>query len=107
MGSVIAEWYANQHVLVTGATGFMGKILVEKILWSCPKVNTLYILVRPKKGKDPKQRLEDFLASPVSTPRYLFCRPSSTILNFILGVRQNKETTRQHGNLEKTSVRQR
>lgn len=66
MESVIAQWYVDQHILVTGATGFMGKILVEKILRSCPKVNTLYVLVRPKKGKQPKQRMEELLNSPVS-----------------------------------------
>lgn len=66
MGSIIADWYENQHVLITGATGFMGKVLVEKILRCCSKVNTVYLLIRPKKGKEPKQRLEEFLSCPVS-----------------------------------------
>ncbi|CAH1110198.1 unnamed protein product [Psylliodes chrysocephalus] len=63
--SEIAEWYRNQHVFVTGATGFMGKILIEKILRSCPDVAAVYILIRPKKGKEAAQRLEDFFSCPI------------------------------------------
>ncbi|CAG9854988.1 unnamed protein product [Phyllotreta striolata] len=63
--SQVAHWYRNQHVFVTGATGFMGKILVEKILRSCPEVAAVYILIRTKKGKDSAQRLEDFLDCPI------------------------------------------
>ncbi|KAJ8916629.1 hypothetical protein NQ315_000274, partial [Exocentrus adspersus] len=65
MDSVIARWYADQHLFITGATGFMGKVLVEKILRCCPDVGVVYILIRPKKGRDVKQRLGDFLHSPV------------------------------------------
>ncbi|KAJ8954206.1 hypothetical protein NQ318_005801 [Aromia moschata] len=63
--SSLAEWYADQKILITGATGLMGKVLVEKLLRSCPKVATVYILIRPKKGKTAKDRLVDFLATPV------------------------------------------
>ncbi|KAJ8982568.1 hypothetical protein NQ317_005039, partial [Molorchus minor] len=63
--SNIAEWYATKNIFITGATGFMGKILVEKILRSCPKVSSVYLLIRPKKGRDIRDRLEDFLNTPV------------------------------------------
>lgn len=43
----------------------MGKILIEKILRSCPDVAAVYILIRPKKGKEAAQRLEDFFSCPV------------------------------------------
>ena len=52
----ISEFYAGERLLVTGATGFMGKVLIEKILRSCPDVDTIYILVRSKKGKSPQER---------------------------------------------------
>ncbi|XP_050316023.1 putative fatty acyl-CoA reductase CG5065 [Anthonomus grandis grandis] len=61
----IPKWYAGQHIFVTGATGFMGKVLVEKLLRSCPGVSTIYIIIRHKKGRTTAQRLEDFLNSPV------------------------------------------
>ncbi|RZC41503.1 fatty acyl-CoA reductase 1 [Asbolus verrucosus] len=63
--STISEFYSSRHILVTGATGFMGKVLIEKLLRSCPKLSTIYLLVRPKKGKQPNERLEDIINCPV------------------------------------------
>lgn len=64
--SAVAEFYKDRHILITGATGFMGKVLIEKLLRSCPKLSTIYLLVRPKKGKTPNERLEDIINCPVS-----------------------------------------
>ncbi|KAI4872077.1 hypothetical protein NFI96_026542, partial [Prochilodus magdalenae] len=57
----ISEWYAGKNVLITGATGFMGKVLVEKLLRSCPEVRSLYLLVRPKAGQSMQERVQDML----------------------------------------------
>uniref|UniRef100_A0A8C8E142 Fatty acyl-CoA reductase n=1 Tax=Oryzias sinensis TaxID=183150 RepID=A0A8C8E142_9TELE len=57
----ITEYYAGKSVLITGATGFMGKVLVEKLLWSCPDVKALYILVRPKAGQSMEQRVSHMM----------------------------------------------
>uniref|UniRef100_A0A665VQ65 Fatty acyl-CoA reductase n=1 Tax=Echeneis naucrates TaxID=173247 RepID=A0A665VQ65_ECHNA len=57
----VAEYYAGKSVLITGATGFMGKVLVEKLLRSCPEVKALYILVRPKAGQSMQQRVSDMM----------------------------------------------
>ncbi len=46
--STIQEFFTGKTVLVTGATGFLGKALVEKILRSLPSIHRLYLLVRPK-----------------------------------------------------------
>lgn len=61
----IAEYYAGKSVLITGATGFMGKVLVEKLLRSCPEVKTLYILVRPKAGQSMQQRVSNMMKCKV------------------------------------------
>ncbi|CAG9767734.1 unnamed protein product [Ceutorhynchus assimilis] len=61
----VPKWYAGQKIFITGATGFMGKVLVEKLLRCCPDISTIYIIIRPKKGRNTAQRLEDFLNSPV------------------------------------------
>lgn len=61
----IAEKYVGKTLLLTGGTGFMGKILIEKILRNF-SVKKLYILIRTKKGKDPQDRLKDLFANPVS-----------------------------------------
>lgn len=67
MSISIENWFQNRHILITGATGFMGKVLVEKLLRSCPDIAGIYILIRSKRGKDAQQRLEEFTNSPVST----------------------------------------
>ncbi|KAJ8411301.1 hypothetical protein AAFF_G00173070 [Aldrovandia affinis] len=51
----------RKSVLITGATGFMGKVLVEKLLRSCPNVHALYLLVRPKAGQSMRERVKDMI----------------------------------------------
>jgi len=43
----------------------MGKVFIEKML-RITEVEKLYLLMRPKKGKNPKDRLVDIFANPVS-----------------------------------------
>ncbi|XP_015172637.1 PREDICTED: putative fatty acyl-CoA reductase CG5065 [Polistes dominula] len=52
----IQKFYDGQSILITGGTGFLGKLLIEKLLRSCPTIMCIYILIRPKKGKDVLQR---------------------------------------------------
>jgi long-chain acyl-CoA synthetase len=42
----IAERLAGRHVLVTGATGLLGKVFVEKMLRSVPQIGKITLLVR-------------------------------------------------------------
>lgn len=63
--SGITERFENGTFLVTGSTGFLGKILVEKLLRSC-SVKNIAILVRNKKGLDASQRVADLYQKPVS-----------------------------------------
>lgn len=42
------------------ASGFMGKVLLEKLLYTCSDVKEIMILMREKRGKTAKQRVEDF-----------------------------------------------
>ncbi|XP_047542412.1 putative fatty acyl-CoA reductase CG5065 isoform X2 [Vanessa atalanta] len=58
----VTEYYAGKSIFITGATGFMGKILVEKLLRSCKDLKKIYILVRKKKGQSPESRLETFFS---------------------------------------------
>ncbi|CAK1546452.1 unnamed protein product [Leptosia nina] len=63
--SEIQKFYDRKNVLITGATGFLGKILVEKLLRSCPGVENLYLLVRQKRGKDIYTRIEEIFEDPM------------------------------------------
>lgn len=62
----VCEFYKGRSVLVTGGTGFMGKVLIEKLLYSVPDIGNIYVLMRPKRGKSVAQRLEDLQRLPVS-----------------------------------------
>src|SRR5262245_46371507 len=46
--STIQEYYAGKTVLVTGATGFLGKALLEKALRSLGNIGKIYLLIRPR-----------------------------------------------------------
>nr|UEV87808.1 fatty acyl reductase 2 [Maruca vitrata] len=65
MTSQIDEWYSGRAVLVTGASGLMGKVLIEKLLYSVPNVRRVYALVRGKRGKTPEARIEDMWKLPL------------------------------------------
>ncbi|KAJ8706214.1 hypothetical protein PYW08_010840 [Mythimna loreyi] len=57
--SHIQRLFAGAAVLVTGGTGFLGKLLVEKLLRSCPDLKKIFLLARPKKNKDISKRLQE------------------------------------------------
>ncbi|XP_078047829.1 fatty acyl-CoA reductase wat isoform X4 [Augochlora pura] len=61
----IQKFYNGQSIFVTGGTGFLGKLLIEKLLRECPGISFIYILVRPKKCKDVHQRVEELFDDPV------------------------------------------
>jgi fatty acyl-CoA reductase len=47
--SEIGEFFAGQSVLITGGTGFIGAVLLEKLLRACPEIAAVYLLIRPKR----------------------------------------------------------
>ncbi|XP_023328796.1 putative fatty acyl-CoA reductase CG5065 isoform X1 [Eurytemora carolleeae] len=61
-GSPVAQFYENRVIFITGSTGFMGKVLVEKLLRST-SVKKIYLLIRQKKGVATQARLQDLLSS--------------------------------------------
>lgn len=62
----IQRFYAGQSVFITGGTGFLGRLLIEKLLRSCPGISNIYLLVRPKKGKATHERAEEMFDEPVT-----------------------------------------
>uniref|UniRef100_T1IGL0 Fatty acyl-CoA reductase n=1 Tax=Rhodnius prolixus TaxID=13249 RepID=T1IGL0_RHOPR len=64
----VREWYKGKNVLLSGGTGFMGKVLVEKLLRSCTDIGTIFIICRSKRGVNPSQRIADFAKLPLFAP---------------------------------------
>ncbi|XP_043266220.1 fatty acyl-CoA reductase wat-like [Colletes gigas] len=56
--SSVNSFYAGQSVLITGGTGFLGKLLIEKLLRTCTEIKCIYALSRPKKGENAQRRFE-------------------------------------------------
>lgn len=44
----------------------MGKVLIEKLLRSCPHVNQIFILIRTKKNQNSQERIKTMQDLPVS-----------------------------------------
>lgn len=44
----VSEYLKGKTLFITGATGFLGQCLVEKILWAVPDVERVYVLIRPR-----------------------------------------------------------
>jgi len=69
--STISEFFHNKTILITGATGFLGKPVVAKILADLPDITRIYLLVRSRTDPNGKvssaaDRLEDeFFTSSV------------------------------------------
>lgn len=64
----IPEFYAGREIFVTGGSGFMGKVLIEKLLRSCSDLKAIFVLLRPKKGKSIEDRLEAIVNLPLFAP---------------------------------------
>lgn len=65
MADGIRKFYAGKSIFITGASGFMGKVLLEKLLYSCSDLKEIFILMRPKRGKTGAERVQDFSTIPV------------------------------------------
>ncbi len=54
----VVEGLRSQSILLTGATGFLARAVLEKILRAVPDVERLYLLVRPGRAARAAERLE-------------------------------------------------
>ncbi len=65
----LRETYFGKHVLLTGASGFVGKVWLAMMLAKFPELEKVYVLVRPKKKLSGFERFEALLgSSPVFRP---------------------------------------
>ncbi|GMT35552.1 hypothetical protein PFISCL1PPCAC_26849, partial [Pristionchus fissidentatus] len=52
----VGELLKDRSLFITGASGFLGKVLVEKLLFSVPEIKRIFIIVRSAKGKSARDR---------------------------------------------------
>lgn len=69
----ICNLYSEKSVLITGATGFVGKVLVEKFLRDVSSVKKVYILIRAKRKKSAEERFVQLKSSQVFQRIHLEC----------------------------------
>ncbi|XP_037297377.1 fatty acyl-CoA reductase wat [Manduca sexta] len=58
--SEIQRFFSGTTAFVTGGTGFLGKLLIEKLIRSCD-VKKIYVISRLKKGISSKERISALL----------------------------------------------
>ena len=60
----VLDYYTRKNIFLTGGSGFIGKVLIEKLLRTCSTVEKIYVLLRPSKDgtQNAQQRLNDLLS---------------------------------------------
>ncbi|KAH8378763.1 hypothetical protein KR009_001229, partial [Drosophila setifemur] len=58
-GTPVTDFYSDATVLITGGTGFVGKVLTEKLLRSFG-LRKIYMLIRSKDNMSVQERLQGF-----------------------------------------------
>lgn len=61
----ISSYYAKKNVFVTGATGYLGKVLIEKLLRDCKDMGKMYIMLRAKSECDAVTKFDKFRSSEI------------------------------------------
>ncbi len=83
----ICDYLSGKTIFLTGATGFLGQPLVEKILWAAPEIRRIYVLIRPKNlsprhTQTAQQRIQKELFQSSAFDR-LFSRHGEGIEEFL------------------------
>src|SRR2546423_13262771 len=64
----LAEVIKHRRILLTGATGFLGKVLVYLLLRHHPELKRLYLLIRGDRKSSLNRFRREILDSPVMGP---------------------------------------
>lgn len=63
-GEELRGFYRDSVLLVTGGTGFLGRILLQKLLRTFP-IKRIYLLVRKKNTQSVEERMDEFFQNLV------------------------------------------
>ncbi|KAH8318828.1 hypothetical protein KR074_007319 [Drosophila pseudoananassae] len=64
MASEVQTFYKDKVVFLTGGSGFLGRVIIEKLLRTT-EVKRIYVLLRSKSGQDIKERFSTWESHPV------------------------------------------
>ncbi|XP_065220998.1 fatty acyl-CoA reductase wat-like isoform X2 [Planococcus citri] len=81
----VLTFYKGSTIFVTGVTGFLGHVLLSKLLCSCPDIKKIYILIREKRGKDIWTRFQEIFDQPVFEKAKKCCPDYTSIVTPIRG----------------------
>lgn len=59
--SKVVDFYKSKKILLTGGSGFLGKVLLWKLIETCPDIAKIYVLLRPKNNVSAEKRLIQML----------------------------------------------
>ena len=64
--SPVSRMFHERSIFITGASGFIGRVLLEKLLRTYPTIKTIYLLMRTKRNQLPADRLhKQLLKAPI------------------------------------------
>lgn len=69
--SPMSNYYQGKTVFLTGGSGFLGLLYIQKLLRI--KISNLYLLMRPKRSQTVEERLKMLFENPVSTTEIITC----------------------------------
>ncbi|XP_012263699.2 putative fatty acyl-CoA reductase CG5065 [Athalia rosae] len=61
----LRDLISDSQVFLTGATGFVGGVLLERILRAELPPKKVFLLVRKRRGADPRDRVKEIFSSPL------------------------------------------
>lgn len=65
----ISQFLAGKNIFITGGSGFLGTLLIERLLSATPELGNIYVLIRSKNGHSAESRIERMMSKVVSTTK--------------------------------------
>src|SRR5215472_1259485 len=76
-----SHFFTDKTIFITGGTGFLGKVLLERILWQLPLIRRIFLLTRPHSSENVQ------VAAAIRAERAIFNSPISSRLRARYGER--------------------
>lgn len=61
----VGDFFRHKNVFISGASGFLGKVVLHKVLSTSRDIGHVYLLLRTKKGSTPEERLDSVLKTVI------------------------------------------